>query len=130
MIKPFIRHIFVENISYKLLALLISIVLWLFIMTRDDAQQELQLGVDIGLPDNYSLVHLEPDVVDVVVKGNPRLIRRYAKDRPGIKFVIYNTKNTVLRLRLKEEKLDLPFGIQLVSMNPRYIKIEMKETKQ
>tara|TARA_B100001248_G_scaffold253282_1_gene230345 strand:+ start:8545 stop:8937 length:393 start_codon:yes stop_codon:yes gene_type:complete len=125
-----LKSILFENFTYKILALFIAIILWLFIIGRDDMQESAQIPIDIKVPQNYVLKRMDPDQADVVFRGNPKLIRRYLRSKPRIQYVIYNTKNPFLRLEIREDKLDLPFGVNLISIQPRYLNIEIREADE
>jgi YbbR domain-containing protein len=121
-----IRHIFTANPGYKILALIITVFLWTFVMGRDDAIETKDMGIEVFLPASHELLLVQPTRVQVTLKGTPKLLKRYFNNKKAIRFDIYNTDVGELRVEIKDDKLDVPYGLRVVTITPRHFDIRMK----
>lgn len=120
------KKITTENLGYKVLALVITVFLWTFVMGRDDAIETKDMQIEVFLPASHELVVVQPTKVQVTLKGTPKLLRRYFSYKRNIRFDIYNTDVSDLRVEIKDDKLDVPYGLRVVSITPKHFDVRMK----
>ncbi|MFK8138421.1 MAG: hypothetical protein AB8E15_08680 [Bdellovibrionales bacterium] len=124
-----IKSIFTNNVSYKLVAFLIAILIWLLILGRGHQTAEHIMLIKLNLPEGYIVKSTSADDVKIKVKGAPRLIKRFKVDNPDVDIMSIKAKTGVQRLRVPTGKLLTPLGLRLVSYQPRYIRIELEKKK-
>ena len=73
-----VKGIFTKDLSYKVVALLITLLIWLLVLGRGHETQDINLKVDFSnVAPSLSIVEASYDVVKVKVKGPPKLIRKF-----------------------------------------------------
>ncbi|MCB0349434.1 MAG: hypothetical protein KDD37_11410, partial [Bdellovibrionales bacterium] len=121
-----VKQMFTENLGYKLLALVVTVFLWTFVMGRDDAIESKDMLIDVFLPSSHELYLVQPNRVQVTLKGTPKLLRRYFNNKKTIKYDIYNVDKNNIRIEIKDGKLELPYGLHVVSITPRHVDMRIK----
>jgi hypothetical protein len=122
----FAKSWFTENLSFKFMALILTIFLWLLVMGRDDAVETKELDIMVNLPAGYNLKKMDPTRIEVRIKGPPKILKRYFLQKKEVEFFVSNTTVSNLRLEVNEQKLKLPYGVYLVSISPRTVDIQME----
>ncbi len=121
-----IKQFFTENIGYKILALVVTVFLWTFVMGRDDAIESKDMLMEVYLPTTHELYLLHPNKVQVTLKGTPKLLRRYFNHKKSIRYDIYNIEKNDLSVEINDNMLELPYGLRVVSITPRHFSMRIK----
>ena len=121
-----VKSWFTDNLTFKLMALILTIFLWLLVIGRDDAVETKELDIMVSLPAGYNLKRVDPSRIEVRIKGPPKILKRYFLQKKEVAFVVSNTNSSTLRLEVNERKLNLPYGVYLVSISPRMVDIQME----
>ena len=124
--KEYIAH----NSSYKLIALMITLLLWLLVIGREHKVESKEFPVEITPPAGYIVSKVEPETITVKVKGHPKLMNRFFLHQRNIEFVIDSYRKKNLRLRITEDKINLAFGVKLVSLSPRMVFVELQKEEE
>jgi YbbR domain-containing protein len=124
-----VRGLFFENISYKLISLLIALILWITILGRRDfvvsRKMELELVTAAGLVVKEQSV----DQIKIKVSGPRTALRRFVEN--GVNQVVtidlaQRPEGTFV-VEIPRSKVDLPFGVKLVSMTPSNIEVKLEK---
>lgn len=118
---------FTHNSSYKIIALMITLLLWLLVIGREHKVESKEFPVEITPPKGYIVTKVEPETITVKVKGHPKLMNRFFLRQRSIDFSVDKFRKTHLRLRVTEDKINLAFGVKLVSLSPRMVFIELQK---
>ncbi|MDP4097948.1 CdaR family protein [Paenibacillus sp. P96] len=122
----------------KLLALLISILLWAMvhldsgttssgITTAYDNKTIKDVAVQAaGLNDNYVLTGMSTDRVTLEVRGKRSLLTSFFTDDYKVTVDLTNMKSGTETLPLRT---DLPSGVEVVSINPSMVTVTVEEKK-
>ncbi len=127
--ERWLRKIFVEDWSLKLLALAITLVLW-FAVTGQNKPVTIRTGVQLNLirPQNLEISNDPPKTVDVVLTGSrndldristPNLVATVdiSDQRPG---------ERVVRLSPERVEIELPERVKIESFQPSSIPIRLE----
>ena len=123
-------NIFVKNWWQKLTSLILTIFLWYFVVTQEQAEVEFtRVAWRISnLPENLEIVDQSTRTVSIRLRGsrtvinniNPLNLIAQTEDLPP------NISEGEVTLRLAPEKLNLPAGVQVVYINPSYITVRLE----
>ncbi len=125
-----LKKMVMENGSYKLVALFVTVILWVTILGRRDFVLNRKMRLEIIVPSPYVLVQPAPDHVEVKVSGPRSELRRFSLEpnrvvldlsgvtAPGHQFV-----------NITPDSLELPFGVRLISIQPSRIPIDIEMAK-
>lgn len=118
-----------ENASYKLVALFISLILWLSILGRRDFVVTKDVDVDFIVAKGYSLAQ-STDKVRVKVSGAQSLLKNF-RDRMHATTVDVSDKKTGLYdIEMTSAKFDIPSGIRFLGVRPNTIRVEIIENQE
>ncbi len=116
-----------NNGSYKLVALFVTLILWISIMGRRPFVEELALSIEAQTPTALKVEwEIKPEV-KVKVKGTRKQIKKFRTLFSKLVVDLRGEPKGRLRLDLKDELHDLPKGMDLVSVRPRSIEVELVE---
>lgn len=112
-------RIITENLSYKLIGLVVTLVLWLSMIGSKDSVLTKDYQLQILLPSKTELAHPVPDFVRVEVIG-PRVALKKLGQMSNVYTVDLSNAGTGRKtVRLTPEGVNLPLGTRVVSVDPR-----------
>ena len=116
-----------NNGSYKLVALFVTLILWISIMGRRPFVEEVSIPIEVQVPNAVVIQwDVEPQVA-IKVKGTRKQIKKFKGIFGKLVVDLRGEPKGRLRLDLKDEFHDLPKGMDLVSVRPRSIEVELIE---
>ncbi|HPI40267.1 MAG TPA: hypothetical protein PLJ21_05645 [Pseudobdellovibrionaceae bacterium] len=116
-----------NDLAFKLIALLMSLVLWVLVSGRRDYVASKTMDLEFILGANYILKDHNVDQVRIKVSG-PRLALRNFMDS-----ALYNSLNISLRdfksgkhqIEFKRAQVELPVGVEIVEIRPEKLYFEL-----
>ncbi len=119
--------IFSENFSYKLVALFISLILWLTILGRRDFVLTKTIEVELLVNPQYQLVAQTSDIVRVKVSGPRSALKKFSDSNTSqlITLDLGDRGPGIIDVSIPIAKIDLPFGVKLISVRPNIIRAEI-----
>jgi len=130
MIIKFIKKFFKENPTYKLASLGIAILLWLILLSRRDFEVTQYFDVEFRINDQYIVKHYSPTKINVHLIGSRAALKRVL-DGTWNNSVVVDASNLNPgnhKVRLDRNKIDLPFGVKAIAVNPNTINFEIGRT--
>ncbi len=122
-----LKESMLENASYKLVALFISLILWLSILGRRDFVVTKDVEVDFLVNKAYSISGQSTDRVRMKVSGGQPLLRNF-KDRSQSATIDLSDKAVgVYDIEMTSSKFDVPNGIKILGIRPNTIRVEIVE---
>lgn len=118
-----------ENIGYKVLATLITLILWVSVMGRGDYVVNRTVKINLRYPDQFELVHQSVKEVQIKLEGPRNRLLQYtgsSEDHP-LEFNIEHPTEVPVDLPVSFEQLEIPAGIKLLSIRPNYLRVEFKK---
>ena len=116
-----------QDFSYKIVALLITLLIWLLVLGRGHETEDVNLKIEYtNIAKDLSVTESSYDVIKVKVKGPPKLIRKFILANSSIKLNQTIKEEGVRRLRVYSKNLALPYGLRVLSINPREIRVSVK----
>jgi len=128
--KPW-SYYFTENFSYKLVALFISLILWLTILGRRDFVLSKKIDIELQTSPNQVVVAQTADSIRVKVSG-PRAALKKFMDNPQTQSILIDVSDRgtgVLDIDVPLNKIEVPMGVRVLGVRPNMIRAEVSEKK-
>jgi hypothetical protein len=124
-----IKRMFLENTSYKFVALGVALVLWFSLLGRRDSTLMKDYQLEVLLAPEMELSIPAPDFIRVEVMG-PRVALKKLGQLPGL-YTVDLTSATPGRkkVRLSPEGVSLPLGARVLSIEPKEFVTEIRTQK-
>jgi len=108
----------------KLLALVVSMVLWAFVMTSERADLVIAAPIELdGMPPGLEVKGERPDSVDVQLHGLRGALERLGTDRVRARLSLAGTRAGEVTLRVQPEQITVPPGVTVVRVNPSRVRL-------
>jgi YbbR domain-containing protein len=116
-----------ENFSYKMVALFISLILWLTILGRRDFVLSKKIDIELQTSANQVVVAQTADNIRVKVSG-PRAALKKFMDNPRTQSILIDISERgegVLDIDVPLSKIDVPMGVRVLGVRPNVIRAEV-----
>lgn len=126
MKKPWTSYI-TENFSYKMVALFISLILWLTILGRRDFVLSKKIDIELQTNPKQVVVAQTADNIRVKVSG-PRAALKKFMDNPQTQSILIDISDRgegVLDIDVPLNKIDVPMGVRILGVRPNVIRAEV-----
>lgn len=122
-----------DNFSYKLVALFISLILWISILNKRDFIVSKDFEVDFITAENYSVAAQSSAQLKVKVSGPQPLLKTYRESSQVLAFDLSDKTPGFYDIDMNTSKIDVPKGIKVIGIRPQTIRVEIvaknKESK-
>jgi hypothetical protein len=106
----------------KLLALGVSMILWVFVMTSEKAELVIAAPLELdGVPSGLEVRGERPDSVDVQLHGLRGALAHLGPDRVKVRLNLAGARAGEVTIRVLPEHITVPSGITVVRINPSRI---------
>lgn len=125
--KRKMTHLLTENFSYKVVALFISLILWLTILGRRDFVMSKSIELDLITAPGQSVVAQTTDQIKVKVSGPRTALKKFMDSTysQSIAIDISNRSDGVLDIEVPLNKIEIPMGVKVLSVRPSVIRAEV-----
>ncbi len=120
-----------ENGSYKIVALFISLILWLTILGRRDFVFSKNIDIEIQTSSELSVIEQSHSFVRVRVTGPRASLKKFmeSNSNQAILLDISSMGEGKIEIPISEKKLDLPLGVRVVSLKPQKVEATVVQRK-
>ena len=125
-----LKKLFLNNWGLKTSALLLAVLLWAIISGQEKTYSEKTLKIPIEITNvspNMEVVNLQPEEVRVALKGSANLIAKTRPENMAIKIDLKNITESSKLNYFAEDYLEIPHGIQIISLHPKMIEVYVEE---
>ena len=134
LIERWARKIFLEDWGLKLLALTITLVLWLAVTGQNKPVTQRVSGVQLNFlrPDGLEISNDLPESLEVILTGSPVRLNEIAPRSLVATVDVSDQKagERVVRLSLDRVRLDLPPGVKVEGFRPATIPLRLEPNVQ
>lgn len=120
------KGFFTKNGSYKVVALFVSLVLWVTILGRKDIVLTHEVDLQIHLAPNQVLRNELPKKVQVRLSGPRMGLKKFAKSEELITLDLAHLQAGRQRVEIPKESLALPLGVKVVSITPAKVRADIR----
>jgi hypothetical protein len=116
----------VENGSYKLVALFVTLILWVTILGRRDFQLSKEMDLEFLLPQNLTVASQAIDRKVTVKVSGPRMALKKFSTNPGsITVDLVRSQPGPVRALITPRNVEVPFGVKVISISPDVVNLTL-----
>lgn len=121
-----------QNFSYKVVALFISLILWLTILGRRDFVMSKDVDVELVTAPGYQVVAQTSDHIKVKVSGPRAALKKFMDSSvsQSITLDISQRGEGVVYVDIPVTKFETPLGVRILGLRPNQIQAEVVGTKE
>lgn len=125
--KRRLSHAITENFSYKIVALFISLILWLTILGRRDFVMTRDIEVDLITELGQVVVAQTIDQIKVKVSGPRTALKKFMDSAYSQSMSIDVSKKPdgIIDIDVPLNKIEAPMGVKILSVRPLVIRAEL-----
>lgn len=127
--KPRMRALFTENLSYKMVSLFIALILWITILGRRDFVVAKKVDIELIPPPGYAVVFQSVDTIKIKVSGPRTALRRFIEN--GVSQIVTLDLSSKgpgrYEVEIPRGRVDVPFGVKLVNLQPERIEVQIEK---
>lgn len=124
------KKLFSENLSLKIVAVLLSIVLWIFVTSRGQSEISIDVPLEFkNITSGLEIVNHSVKTVSLNIKGQERLINNFKPTDIKVYIDLSKTKKGENIYHIARDDIKLPSGIIVSNINPSSVKVITEETK-
>jgi hypothetical protein len=127
-IDKFKQSIF-DNFSYKIVALIISLILWLSLLNKREFIATKELDVDIIAAPHLTITAQTYDRLRVKVSGAQPLLKKFKESSQIVAFDMSDKPPGYYNIDVSTSKIEVPKGIKIIAIRPSSIHVEISENK-
>lgn len=121
---------FAYNLSYKLVAFFIALILWLSILGRRDFIVTKIVDVNFLTAHGYVVTGQSADSIQIKMSGPQPLLRKFNEKKQTLDVDILDKKVGLHEIDILANKIETPLGIKVLSIRPNVIRVEVAEDKK
>ena len=121
-----------ENFNYKLVALFISLILWLTILGRRDFVFSKTIEVDLVTAPGRTVIAQTADQIKVKVSGPRTALKKFMDSgfSQSMAIDISNRGEGVMEVEIPLNKIEIPMGVKILGVRPSMIRAEVVKNKK
>lgn len=123
------KKLFTENLGLKIASVFLSIVLWIFVISRGQTEMSIDASLEFkNVPSGLELVNHSAKTISLNIKGQERLIKSVKSSDIRVSIDLSKAKKGETVYYINREDIKLPHAITVTNINPSSIKIITEET--
>jgi YbbR domain-containing protein len=119
-----------ENGSYKLVALFVTLILWVTILGRRDFVLSKDVDLEFLLPRHMVIAENINRQVDVKVSGPRMALKKFAQNPGTIVIDLGQSHLGPNRAVISPKNVEVPFGVKVLAVTPDVINITLVKSGQ
>lgn len=114
-----------DNFSYKVVALFISLILWLSILNKRDFIVTKDLELDFVTSETLTVAAQSSAMLKVKVSGAQPILKKYRESSQILAFDLSDKPPGFYDVDMNASKIDVPRGIKIIGIKPNTIRVEI-----
>ncbi len=122
-----IRSLFFENLTLKILSVILAAFLWFFVSGKSKTELALSVPVEFtSIPNDMTIITKVPTSIHIRVKGTKTLLRPLTAKPPSLSINLAKAVTGKNVIRLAQETFNnLPLGVDVVNLDPDTLTIDL-----
>lgn len=120
-----IKSSVLDNFSYKIVALFISLILWLSILNKRDFIVTKDLELDFVTSESLVVAAQSSAQLKVKVSGPQPILKKYRESSQILAFDLSDKPAGFYDVDMNASKIDVPKGIKIIGIKPNTIRVEI-----
>ena len=117
-----------QVLTLRIFAVITSFLLWMYVLSSAQTQIEKKVNIKYVLPESYSIVNKVTRNISYTIKGPRAIVRNLLTKEMVVEANVKNIfkeKQLSYEISLNNASLSFPFGIEVISYEPKRVKIEL-----
>lgn len=120
-----IKSSLLDNFSYKIVAMFISLILWLSILNKRDFIVTKDLELDFVTSESLVVAAQSSAQLKVKVSGPQPILKKYRESSQILAFDLSDKPAGFYDVDMNASKIDVPKGIKIIGIKPNTIRVEI-----
>ncbi len=118
--NKFFKDLLTENLSSKIVALFISLILWITILGRRDFVQAKDVDIELMTSGEYQILEQDVEKVRVRASGSRAALKKFIENHSSQALLIdiSNLKEGKFEIQVPSAKIETPLGVKILSIKP------------
>lgn len=118
------KDVWLDNLSYKIVSLLIALILWLTILGRRDFTLTKSVDIEVLSRQNNVVITQNVEVAKVKVSGPRTALKKYMDSGLNqlVTLDVTDQPEGEVDIEIPISKIDVPFGVKIVSIKPSKVR--------
>lgn len=117
-----------NNWPYKILAILLAVIMWYFVVGEERAEVGLTVPLElINIPRDLIVVNNVVHGIEIRVNGPRSLVRSLAGESLSKRLDLSNTKAGTVSFSISSEGIPLPRGVKVTRINPTQVIVVLQK---
>lgn len=115
----------------KLFSFFFAVTLWFYVLNSEPLEVEKTLPLEYLLPESIAISNNYPLEVTVKMKGSRTFMRNLFSEKEKVFVDLKNARlkpNTSMEHTISDHDVPAPFGVQVLSVEPKTIELEFQKT--
>lgn len=125
---PGLRKKIMSNGTYKVIAFVVTLVLWVSFVGRKETLSR-DIEIQYLIAPNHLIANSVATQVRVKIEGPRISLKRYSQEDSVFKINLVERELGWNRVQLTPDGLELPLGVRFVSVTPSVIRANIQEIK-
>lgn len=121
------KNFLTENLSYKLVALFVALILWVSILGRRDFVATKEIEVLFLTSNTYSVASQSVDRIKIKISGPQPLMKKFKEKNLNLTIDALDNKAGTFEFDINQTMIELPQGLRVLSIKPNSIRVEISE---
>lgn len=118
-----------NNGSYKLVALFVSLVLWVTLLGRKDLILNHEMDIQYLLNPNHVITNRKIEKVQVKISGPRTSLKKFTQTDKVITLNLERLSPGKTTVKINKSALNLPVGVRIIRIAPENISLNIREVK-
>ncbi len=123
-----LQKIILKNFGFKVVSFIAAVALWSGFVGRGEYILDVEMGINYLVPNNSTL-RAPPDYVKVKLKGPEMAMKKFSRKNRTININLSGKPPGGHQVSVTRQLLDLPPGMQVLSIRPETLNLEMISTE-
>lgn len=123
-----VQNLVLKNFGFKVVSFIAALALWSGFVGRGEYILDMEVGVNYLVPNNYSL-RTPPNYVKLTLKGPEMAMKKFSRKNRTMNVNLSGKPPGQHQIMITRELLDLPPGMQVLSVRPEILNLEMFSTE-
>lgn len=119
-----------ENTSYKIVALLITLILWVIILGSKEAIMIKLVPVNFILPKGLVITNNVPQEVSFKAAGPRLVLKKFNEHHDPLVIDLSHMSEGPTTIRIHADSVNTPPGVRILNMSPGAITVKLEKAAQ
>lgn len=128
--KSFYEKHLAHNLSYKLVSLFVSLVLWVTLLGRTDLVSNHTMELQLLTNPNHVVVNQVPRTIKVKVSGPRAGLKKFTQSEQILTLNLEKLEPGTKHVKIEKGSINVPVGVKIISVLPNRIRVRIRELKE